>query len=262
MHTTRVLDLPGSCNLRDFGGYATRDGRYVRRGRLFRSGTMTRLAPSSVAALRGYGLRAICDLRRTDERQRQPNPDFGADVRAFEWDTQAESSPLRASGVRNSASDDEARALMVEMYRGIPFLLRRRLAGAFAALAHAGDGATIVHCSAGKDRTGVAVGLVLEALGVPRETVVAEYALTSQVVDLGEQLMRTEAGGFGMSATAETMLALPPNVRAIVLEAHPSYLDAAFIAVEAKYGTVEGYLHEELGLSQETLAGLRRRLVE
>lgn len=83
MHTTRVLDLPGSCNLRDFGGYATRDARCVRLGRLFRSGTMTRLAPSSVAALRGYGLRAICDLRRTDERQRQPNPDFGADVRAL-----------------------------------------------------------------------------------------------------------------------------------------------------------------------------------
>jgi protein-tyrosine phosphatase len=262
MPSPRVLDLPGSCNLRDFGGYATRDGSHVRRGRLFRSGVLNRLAPAAVRTLQSLPLRAVCDLRRTEERRLHPNPDFGPTVRTFEWEATAETSPVRHRRFAESASIEEGRAAMVAMYRRMPFLLQVRLAGVFEALAHADDGAVVVHCSAGKDRTGVAVALVLEALAVPRETVVADYVLTNTAVDLRRQLLGEGATGVGISATADPIRALPPLAREAVLDAHPCYVLAALEAIEARHGCVERYLHDELGVDASLLARVRTNLVE
>ncbi len=80
-------------------------------------------------------------------------------------------------------------AAMLTMYERLPFGLQPRLAGVFAALDHAAPGAAIVHCTAGKDRTGVAVALVLESLGVRREAIVEDYTLTNTAVDLRSQLL-------------------------------------------------------------------------
>lgn len=262
MPGSRVLDLTGSCNLRDFGGYATRQGPRVRRGRLFRSGVLNRLAPEAVHVLRTLPLRAVCDLRRSEERRLHPNPDFGPGVRTFEWESTAETSPIRDRRFAESASIEEARTAMVAMYRRIPFLLQERLAGVFEALAHAADGAIVVHCSAGKDRTGVAVALVLEALAVPRETVVADYVLTNTAVDLRRQLLGGDAIGVGMSATADPILALPPLARDAVLDAHPTYVLAALEAIETRHGSLERYLHDELSVDASLLARVRTNLVE
>jgi protein-tyrosine phosphatase len=261
MFQPRVLDLPGSCNLRDFGGYDAADGRVVRRGRLLRSGVLHKLAPTSVEALRDMGVRAVCDLRRTEERRLHPNPQFGEACRAFEWDTTVESSPIRNRDFAESPSIEAARAAMVRMYERLPFVLQPRLAGAFQAIAHAGDGATIIHCAAGKDRTGVAVALVLEALGVPREAIVADYAYTNEAVDLAAQLLGEGAHGAGLAVTAAPLLALQPCARLAVLDAHPTYIAAAFASIEARHGSVDRYLVDELELDVALLDELRRRLL-
>jgi protein-tyrosine phosphatase len=254
--------LAGSCNLRDVGGLATADGRRVRRGRLLRSGVLTRLTPAAVQALRALPVRAVCDLRRTEERARHPNPSFGPQVRYFQWDTGIASSPIRDEAFIRSESVEAAHGAMVEMYRRLPFVLQRRLAGAFAALACAGDGAAIVHCSAGKDRTGVAIALILESLGVARDHVVADYVLTREAVDLRRELFGDDATGAGLAANAAPFRALPAFALDAVLDAHPEYILGALEAVEARHGSVERYLLDELELAPALLVDLRERLLE
>ena len=262
MIASPVFELTGSCNLRDVGGISTVDGRRVRRGRLLRSGVLTRLTPDAVRQLQSLPVRAVCDLRRTEERERHPNPSFGAGVRQFEWDSAIGTSPIRDAGFVRSESVEAARAAMEAMYRRIPFVLQSRLAGAFTALAHARDGATIVHCSAGKDRTGVAIALILESLGVSRELVVADYVLTRQAVDLRRELFGEDATGAGLAANAEPFRALPGFALDAVLDARPEYILAALRAVEDRHGTVERYLLDELGLEPALLTDLRECLLE
>lgn len=262
MPVPHVLDLPGSCNLRDFGGYATCDGRRVRVGRLLRSGALSRLTPAAVAALRELGVRAVCDLRRTEERRLHPNPSLGEKCRAFEWESSTEISPLHQRGFAESATLEVARAAMVEMYTQLPFRLQPRLAGAFAAILHAGEGATLVHCAAGKDRTGVAVALVLSALDVPREDIVADYLYTNDAVDLEAlfRSLRTDEGARAAS-DASAIGTLSPVARRAVLDAHPDYLAATFASIERRHGSIERYLAQELQLGPAVLRDLRQRLL-
>jgi protein-tyrosine phosphatase len=148
------------------------------------------------------------------------------------------------------------------MYERIPYLLQPRLAGTFAALAEVEQGGFVIHCSAGKDRTGVAVALLLEALGVPREQVVADYVLTNEAVDLAAQLLGSGSTGAGLADTADSILSLPPIARAAVLDAHESYIVASFNAIEARHGSVAAYLRDELGIGSKTIDALRARLLE
>jgi protein-tyrosine phosphatase len=262
MSPTRVLALEGSCNFRDCGGYETTQGSQVRWGRLYRSGVMSRLTARATAEVQALGLRAVCDLRRNSERAQHPNPDFGNDVRRFEWDTMTESSPIRDREFAGTAAAAAAHTAMLAMYARLPYALQSRLAGVFAALEHAdGQGAVVVHCMAGKDRTGVAVALVLEALGVPRATVIEDYVLTNTAVDLRAHLLGRSAAA-GLADSADALLALSPPALDAILAARPDYLLASLAAIEARHGSIPAYLDAELGVTETTLRKLRERLTE
>jgi protein-tyrosine phosphatase len=259
----RVVDLAGSCNFRDFGDYATCDGRRVRRGRLYRSGVLNRLTPTAVEQVRRLHVRAVCDLRRTEERQLHPNPDFGATVRSYQWDTQVEVSPIRDRRFIESTTASAAHAAMLAMYQRMPFVLQPRLAGMYAAAGQlAGDAALVVHCSAGKDRTGLAAALLLATLGVPRATILEDYALTETVVDLRAHLLGAGSSGAGLAATATPLLALPAHALDAVLAAHPAYIAASFAAIEERCGSVERYVTDELGVTQAALQHLRQAFLD
>jgi protein-tyrosine phosphatase len=262
MTPVRVLPLEGSCNFRDCGGYETTDGGRVRWGRLYRSGVMTRLSPAAANEVRALGVRAVCDLRRTAERASHPNPSFGAGVRRFEWDSEQESSPIRDRAFATSSDVAGAQSAMLTMYRRLPYGLQPRLAGVFAALDHAGQGAAIVHCTAGKDRTGVAVALVLEALNVRRDAIVEDYVLTNAAVDLREQLLGRNATGAGLAATAGLLLALSPTAQDAVLSARPEYILASLEAIESRHGSVRRYLLDELQIEPPVLERLQRRMLD
>jgi protein-tyrosine phosphatase len=150
---------------------------------------------------------------------------------------------------------------MLTMYERLPFGLQPRLAGVFAALDHATPGATIVHCTAGKDRTGVAVALVLESLGVRREAIVEDYTLTNTAADLRSQLLGRNGTGAGLAATAEPILALSAVAQDAMLAARPEYILASLGAIEARHGSVRRYLLDELALESALLARLRERLL-
>jgi protein-tyrosine phosphatase len=251
----------GGCNFRDCGGYETTDGARVRWGRLYRSGLMARLSAAAAAQVQALGVRAVCDLRRTTERALHPNPSFGAEVRRFEWDSEQESSPIRDRAFASSNDAVAVHAAMLTMYARLPYGLQPRLAGVFAALDHAAPGAAIVHCTAGKDRTGVAVALVLESLGVRREAIVEDYTLTNTAVDLRSQLLGQDGTGAGLAATAEPILALSAMAQEAMLAARPEYILASLGAIEARHGSVRRYLLDELALEPAMLERLHERLL-
>ena len=262
MIPARVLPLEGSCNFRDCGGYETVDGARVRWGRLYRSGVLARLSPAAAAQVQALGVRSVCDLRRTAERALHPNPSFGAEIRRFEWDSEQESSPIRDRAFAQSNDVAGVHRAMLQMYERLPFGLQPRLAGVFAALDHAGQGATIIHCTAGKDRTGVAVALVLESLGVRRDAIVEDYTLTNTAVDLRAQLLGGDGTGAGLAATADSILALSPTAQHAMLAARPAYIQASLDAIEARHGSVRRYLLDELAIEPSVLGRLRERLLD
>jgi protein-tyrosine phosphatase len=262
MSRPRVLNLEGGCNFRDCGGYETVAGGHLRWGRLYRSGLLAALSPAAAMEVQSLGVRTICDLRRTAERELHPNPHFGTDVQRFEWNTEAESSPIRDRAFGEATELQVVHEAMLRMYARMPFALQPRLAGAFLALDQAGQGAAIVHCTAGKDRTGVAVALLLDALGVRREAIVEDYVLTDTAVDLHAQLLGREGTGAGLAATADALRALSPVARQAMLAAKPEYIQASLAAVEQRHGSVAAYLQDELGIETALLERLRERLIE
>jgi protein-tyrosine phosphatase len=258
----RVPSLERACNFRDFGGYDTRDGRRVRWGRLYRSGSLTQLTDPDRSRIGALGIRAVCDLRRLDERSRHPDPEFGPGVTHLCWDEPGEASPLRGESFSQSVGGAEARAAMVWMYAQMPVTLVTRVRGMFAGLLQGPGAPMILHCTAGKDRTGFAAALLLSALDVPRSVIFEDYVLTNRAVDLRVQLLEAGQAGLGVTVSAEPILALPREAQDAVLAADADYLGAAFAALEAAYGSVDAYLSTVIGVDDDARGRLAGALLE
>jgi len=182
---TRVLPLEGGRNFRDLGGYSAEDGRSVRWGLLFRSGAMTQLTPSDYEYLAPLGIRVICDFRTTGEREDEPTIWQAEPAPRFmNWDgvIPYDELPLNAALRSQNATQEMIHEAMAGLYRAIPYVYSDRYRDLFLVLG-SGEAPLAFHCSAGKDRAGIAAALLLTALGVPRETVIDDYALSDTVVD-------------------------------------------------------------------------------
>jgi protein-tyrosine phosphatase len=116
----------------------------------------------------------------------------------------------------------------------------------------------VVHCTAGKDRTGVAAAVLLSALGVPRVTVVADYALTTTLLPPPKQTAVPK----NLPPSLAKLYALPPDARAAVWRADPAYIEAALDAIDHEYGSVHGYLKQGLGLTEPQIQTLKANLTE
>ncbi len=165
----RVVEVPGVVNVRDAGGLPVADGTAsLRRGRLFRSANLHALADP--AALESLGIRTVVDLRRSDECEREPTPDLGPIA------------VLRAP-ITIQATEVEGPFLgLLPLYDRILDHHGAELAAGIDAVAdHVADG-VLVHCTAGKDRTGLVVGLIQSILGVADAHVIDDYALTGRYV--------------------------------------------------------------------------------
>lgn len=257
----RIPTLEGACNFRDFGGYTTTDGRRVRWGRLFRSGAMHRFTAADRQQVAGLGVRIVCDLRRPGERERQPDPDFGPAVAQLVWDDSQEGGIGRLMPEAASITPAMARKLMIRHYADMPTRLAPHARGLLRALAQDAGAPAIVHCTAGKDRTGFVAGLLLEALGVPRETVLEDYLLTNDVVDLRAQL-RDDETGLGIPQGRSYLDEMPDDALAATLAADADYLLAAFATIDAAYGSVQRYLQEALGVDEHARGRLSDVLLE
>ena len=252
----RVVDLPGAVNFRDFGGYATRDGGRVRRGLLFRCGQMANLTDLGQAQFALLNIRVICDLRRPDERDADPTPVPGDVSHRVEIPIDPGSSSMLRDSLAVGAVDVEQRQSFM---RAITRELTRDHANAyglmFRALQDHAPGGFLVHCTAGKDRTGVGAALILLALGVPRDVVMEDYLLTNDVLDFETFLLPRLRAALGRDDVDVEGAKVLAGVR-------PEYLNAALGEMERGYGSFEGYLEQAIGLQSRQREELREHFCE
>ena len=224
-------------NFRDLGGLPAAGG-HTRSGVLFRSEGPRNFAPDQLAALRDRRFRSIIDLRSAREREEAPHDWHGADCRWLGLDVNAD---LRVFG--NEGRDrlikgpelDIAVSTMAETYREIVGALLPHWATVAAAL-QAGEVPMLVNCTAGKDRTGVAIALLLELVGVPREAIVADY-LRSAI--FAENLVRAGEVEPGMMASFGFMPS-PDQIDALI-GVREDYLEAAWAEIAQVWSDVPGY---------------------
>lgn len=264
--TGRHIQLNGSSNLRDIGGYPAAGGMRVKWGKVFRSGSLWGLTGSDWQWMDEQAICVVCDLRSDAEREIAPTVWRGKIV-PRQVDTIYDGSILFASrGKQRSAG---VGALEGELYVQFAQLLAASFGGLFHAL-QSGEAPAIVHCTAGQDRTGLAVALLLGALGVDRATIHADYLLSTQ---LRRPEFELDRGGLEEMADRNVVAAFytdllarhGPNVfepRPLVdVEGRP-LVEIAFTAIEREWGSIEQYLESELGMGPDHLANLRKHMLE
>jgi protein-tyrosine phosphatase len=243
----RILDLHGGCNFRDVGGYRTEDGRLVRWGRVYRAGVLSYFTDKDHEALRALGVHSICDLRRTEEREREPTRWPDSATRPLSWDDGTAVPTIRELAAARPPTAAGMFDAMIDLYRALPAWIGPRIGGMFACIAQ--DRVPIVvHCAAGKDRTGIAVAVLLRALGVPRETVLEDYLLTNDAGDF-EQFIRTRhRARLGLADPEHPLPLMPADVRRVLFSAHERFLEAAFDQIDAQLGGLDAYLERAAGV--------------
>ena len=254
----RVIALEGVTNLRDYGGYAAAGGARVRRDVLFRSGHHHVATDEDLAAVGALNLRSIIDLRGNGERERQPSlrPDgCKAEVLFFDGETAGLAPHLEAA--EGALDEAGAYAAMERLYSRLPFrdnliwIMRRY----FEVLAE-GKGASLVHCHAGKDRTGMAVALLHHALGVHPDDAMEDYLLTNEVADLDARVANyreTARRKYGAKDDATIRVLMGVDAR---------FLEAAYKALRDEYGSVDAFLRTVLLVDDERTEALRLHLLE
>lgn len=254
----RFLPLQKGVNVRDIGGYQTADGRFTRWGRLYRSGDLSTLNPADVAYLTRLKLHLICDLRTSEERVKYNNH-LPTNQELEYWHQ-----PIYE---REGSSSHWLQTIffqgrpLAEVWQQDIYIKRFLEDNALSfgrVLRHMANERfypALYHCTAGKDRTGLSFALLLSALGVPRETIVADYTLSNLFYDHILSAVEKDAqrlAFFGIQ-TAD----LFP-----ILTAQDVVLITALDHLEKEYGSVENYLLKAAGLDEVVLAQLRQNLLE
>jgi protein-tyrosine phosphatase len=241
----RHLPLSGTYNVRDVGGYSTRDGRTIRWRTLLRADSLHRLSDEGRAHLIEHGLRTIVDLRRDEELAVAPNVFAASDQVRYVWVSLARN-PTNGAGRRELLPDSLART-----YRAIVDGRQAELHQVLSALAQPGAFPALVHCTAGKDRTGIVVALLLALAGVDHATIAEDYALTATYLTdafFAEARRRAEAAGHDWERY-RYLLGCPADL-----------MLATLTDLDERFGGVETYLRQ-IGLSDDDLQALRAALV-
>ena len=246
-----LVRLASADNFRDVSGpdsaYVAADGTPLRRGVVYRSNEL-QLSHADAATIAGLGVTAIYDLRSTHEIEAHPD----AEVPGAEWH-HVEVGGIPMFQLEELTSREAADDVMRQVYRS--FVTAPEARAAFAQLLrHIADAeeATLFHCAAGKDRTGWAAALLLHVAGADDATILEDYLLTNTF----------------STATREKYLGLVREhlgeekvpVYEVAMVVRDDYLQEAYRAAEAAYGSRDGYLRDGLGLDDGTLGRLRSRM--
>lgn len=255
-----IATLP---NLRDVGGWRTVDGGEVRRGVLYRSVALDRLDDAGLAALAGLGVRTVYDLRTASERAARPDRlPHGAQLVGL--DVLADGYASAASHMLDVLQDPtwvlrelgEGKALVAfrRAYRDLVDLpsAMTSYAQLYAQLADAEQRPALIHCTAGKDRTGWAAAALLTWLGVSAEDVMADYLATnSALLPVLEPVFQRFADAGGQRDILEQILGV-----------RPEYLQTALAAVHERYGSIDAYVSHGLGVPEQVRRRLRAAFLE
>lgn len=250
----RRLVLDGAANFRDLGGYRTAGGGRTRWGLVFRSDAPHRLTEADLAAIGRLGLRVAYDLRMEEERSLAPSAlpsSVRREVLAMGGSASQtrEITDLFVSGQLTRLPED----FLIQVYRAMAELEAPSFGQLLAGLAEPGGLPALIHCTAGKDRTGMSAALLLTVLGVDEATVLDDYELSAVYYTEGQMAkLRERLADAGMDPeTFRPMLGTPRHAMAEVLA-----------MLRERHGSVAGYLTGPAGMTAQTLARLRELLVE
>jgi protein-tyrosine phosphatase len=249
----RFIPIKGSLNFRDFGGYQTSDGGTIKKGKLFRCGMLTGIEGTGRDEFTALDIGVICDLRRADEVEGAPTPtEAPFDVRVHIPIAPGSSMDLRAS----FSNPDMTTQDRIDYMREITCEIARDHVAEYKLLVEHllnTDTGFLLHCTAGKDRTGFGAAVILSALGVPEDHIFDDYLLTNAATELFTVMKPRFEENFGGIVTEGDMRAVAGVQR--------DYLEAAIKTIHENFGGMPGYL-EEIGLGESSAAELRRRLVD
>ena len=257
-HIDRVQQFEGIHNFRDYGGYQARAGRLAR-GRLWRSGQHADATPGDLERVRQLGIATVIDLRGDSERAAFPclrHEDFAGEV-LFE---PGETASLQGQAVHAEAADRmstpaDARDRMIRLYQGLAF--RGVLTGTWRLFGQAlatRQGASLLHCLAGKDRTGLGAALIHHLLGVHHDDIVDDYLLTNTAGNIEARIASQSHSLANMGLDDATMR--------VVLGVEAIYLDTAFAAIRERHGSIEAYAQDVLAIGPAQIAAMEARLID
>lgn len=256
--TSPFLHTEAIHNLRDYGGYSVSGGGRVKRGLLYRSGHHADASEQDLATVLRLELRTVVDLRGNSERARHTcrRPQgFSAQVLFFEGETAGLAPHLEAA--EGSVDAQSAHRAMVELYAALPDRagLNRVLTDYFDALA-SGEGASLVHCAAGKDRTGIAVDLLHHVLGVHPDDAMHDYLLTNQSPRNEERIAH------GMALMGGKYGAKDEATMRVLMGVDAAFLEAARASVRERFGSTDAYLEQKLGVDAAKREAIKAQLVD
>lgn len=248
----RFIKMRGSVNFRDFGGYLNRHGRQVRRGKLFRCGSLANIPAEAHGRFEALDIGVICDLRRHAEVEEAPTPDappFGSRIHI-------PIDPGSTIGIQDAVGKSRSEDFLAGFMTGVTRELVREHTGAWRTLFEALLGTErsfLLHCSAGKDRTGFGAAIILAALGVDEETIMQDYLLSNRMLEVYRARRPRVTDRLGNTMNDATLR--------VVAGVQRAYLEAAFEEVHQHFGSVDVYL-EAVGVDAAARKTLHDRLLE
>jgi protein-tyrosine phosphatase len=249
-------------NFRDIGGYEGADGRTVRHGQVFRSQLIVKPGEADLGTLRRINIRTVCDLRGEHERQIAPNSwveqpfpvmqhlNIGMDVRAGAGELLAI--------IAGDPTVRGVRKMMMFTYSLLPHAFEGKVGPVLDDIIAGDELPVLIHCTAGKDRTGFLTALIHLTLGVSLDQVHYDYALTEKYTDMDRMMAASAAylkGIVGDAVTADT------EMLRLLCGTSPDYLNAALDAIAKNYGSVDNYLAQTAGFDAAKREKLRVRLL-
>jgi len=260
----RVIHLEGTSNTRDIGGYQTSDLRTIRQGQIIRSENLSRLTANDFQQLEEIGVKTVIDLRTDREHDQSPTVWQGdSPPRFYHFPVgDAQNDWFRAQRrmiKSNRFTEKQSLEHMVEGYRMIAEVGPPSYQQLMDLVLDQSNWPVLIHCNAGKDRAGVAVTLILEALGVDRATIMEEFLLTNEVSRTKAKARliakdRGEAGSVRRIGRSPSASAWFP-----IVGVQAEMLEAFYASVDEKYGSMDAFL-SELGVDQDARSALAASL--
>lgn len=249
----RAVALAGAVNFRDLGGYTTTDGRRVKTGKIYRSDNLSALSADDWQRLRQLGLGLVVDFRSRDEIAATP-PGIPADIALLEL-------PMGIAGVdiedlrKRVASGDFETIELPNSYSNIAFHQTDPLREWFRVLLNDTPSTAVFHCTSGKDRTGLAALLLLSALGVSEKDALDDFEASNQFLAPGiaktVARVRAQPQFKGSTAKLEALLGVRREQMAQTLA-----------DIRERYGSVDRYLEQALGVDAARRQALRQRYLD
>jgi protein-tyrosine phosphatase len=254
----RKVALEGSPNFRDLGGYKTASGRHVRWGRIYRSGKLSSLTEADIHYFKRLGVSLVCDFRLDYERHSEPGwlGDEDAPHRV-----ELPVSPGSSGSFKKRAHDGiievyDATDLMKDMNRDFVINQTSQYARMFQLMLR-GDHPILIHCAAGKDRTGFGAAIILDVLGVEEETIVEDYLLTNQYLSIEKEMEKLSNAFVDSRGFVVPDSALQPLV-----EIRPEYIKACFEEIAHRYESKQHFYRQALGLDETMVERLKTIYLE